>query len=246
MKLITTISITVTASLMQNADCFVANKAHASSQSTAIALAEFLEYSLEEPILEEPVCLDSLRRKSFSKAIPFLKRPIILDGEYPGDFGFDPLGLASSKEDLIKYREAEVKHSRLAMLAAVGWPLSEIFDNKIASILNLPTALDVEGRAPSVLNNFEGISANYWFVVIATAAFIDGYGTWRSMRKDDPDYFPGNLGFDPLGLYPEDEMEQRVVQLAEIKHGRVAMMAVLSYGIVESLTGSSIIPALSK
>lgn len=244
MKLSTKVSIAVTASLIQNASGFVANKSHSYSQSTAIALAKFLEYSLEEPILEEPVCLDTLRSKTFSKSIPFLKRPPILDGEFPGDFGFDPLGFASNKEDLIRYREAEVKHGRLAMLAAVGWPLSEIVDNKIASTLNLPTALDVEGRAPSVLNNFEGISANYWFVIIVIAAFIDGYGTWRSMRKDDPDYFPGNLGFDPLELYPKDEKEQRVVQLAEIKHGRIAMMAVLTYGIEEFLTNSSIIPAL--
>ena len=43
------------------------------------------------------------------------------------DVGFDPLGFAKNKEDLLNYREAEIKHARLAMLAAAGWPLSELF-----------------------------------------------------------------------------------------------------------------------
>ena len=30
-------------------------------------------------------------------------------------------------------REAEVKHSRLAMLAAAGWPISELLDGPLSS-----------------------------------------------------------------------------------------------------------------
>jgi len=36
----------------------------------------------------------------FSDAVPFLKRPINLDGEYAGDVGFDPL--VSSFSDMPK------------------------------------------------------------------------------------------------------------------------------------------------
>ena len=42
--------------------------------------------------------------------------PVVLDGTLAGDAGFDPLGLARSKDDLFFYREAEVKHARIAML----------------------------------------------------------------------------------------------------------------------------------
>lgn len=42
--------------------------------------------------------------------------PVMLDGTLAGDAGFDPLGLARSKDDLFFYREAEVKHARIAML----------------------------------------------------------------------------------------------------------------------------------
>jgi hypothetical protein len=240
MKLIT--KVTAAFSLVQSANGFV-TKSKTTKSSTTLSVSDFLERSLDEPIPEEASCLNTLRRQRFSKAIPFLERPALLDGKYPGDVGFDPLGFAKTEEDLTKYREAEVKHGRLAMLAAVGWPLSEVFDDKIASTLNLPSALDSAGRAPSILNNFEGISANYWFVIITFAAIIDSYGLYRSMRKDDTDYFPGNLGFDPLGFYASDETEQRVMQLMEIKHGRTAMMAVVVYGIQEFASDSSIVPS---
>merc|ERR1712216_383375 len=35
----------------------------------------------------------------------------------PGDFAFDPLGLAKDEATLERYRLAEIKHSRLAMIA---------------------------------------------------------------------------------------------------------------------------------
>jgi hypothetical protein len=49
-----------------------------------------------------------------------MERPAALDGTLAGDVGFDPLGFAKSKNDLMNYREAEIKHARLAMLAAVS------------------------------------------------------------------------------------------------------------------------------
>ena len=59
-----------------------------------------------------------------SKSLPFLVRPTVLGGSLVGDVGFDPLGLATSKEQLINLREAELKHSRIAML--VSWTLAEL------------------------------------------------------------------------------------------------------------------------
>jgi len=75
-----------------------------------------------------------------SKALPFLTKPVLLDGTLPGDAGFDPLGLSEIDDvglDLYWMREAEIKHGRVAMLATVGflftefcgplpgWPLAE-------------------------------------------------------------------------------------------------------------------------
>ena len=46
----------------------------------------------------------------------------------------------------------EIKHARLAMLAAVGWPASELSHFTLAKILGLENLLAPNGRAPSVLN----------------------------------------------------------------------------------------------
>ena len=50
-----------------------------------------------------------------------------------GNKGFDPLGFATSLTTLKAYREAELKHGRLAMLAALGWPVSELLQPVLAS-----------------------------------------------------------------------------------------------------------------
>jgi len=169
-----------------------------------------------------------------SKALPFVDRPEILDGTYAGDAGFDPLGFARNDQALFELREAEIKHARLAMLAAAGWPLSELFDRKIASILNLEAALDASDRAPSVLNGgLEKIPILYWAGILATASWIE-IQEFKKAQENTSDYaFPGDLGWDPLGLYPSDEAGQRRMQLAEIKNGRTAMIAITAFAFQE-------------
>ena len=40
--------------------------------------------------------------------------------------GFDPWRVVKNRKQLFMLREAEIKHARIAMLAAVGWPASEL------------------------------------------------------------------------------------------------------------------------
>lgn len=54
-----------------------------------------------------------------SEALPFLDcPPVLAESTLVGNFGFDPLKLSTNKEMLWEYREAEIKHSRLAMLVS--------------------------------------------------------------------------------------------------------------------------------
>lgn len=171
-----------------------------------------------------------------SIALPFAPRPKLLDGTLPGDVGFDPLGFSGSDIQSLKYmREAEIKHGRLAMLAVVGWPLAELFDKNIASMLDLPVLLTKTGESPSVLNGgLEKISVFYWIFVVAIAGIfeIDSYSTQEEKGKA---YILGDCGFDPLGLFPKNKDEQFAMQTKEIKHGRIAMMAILGFVVQEAL-----------
>lgn len=186
----------------------------------------------DENPLEEPVIAEEYGGPQMSQSLPFMEVNPVLDGSMAGDVGFDPVGFAKSEEDLNNYREAEIKHARLAMLAAAGWPISELADKKIASFFGLQPVLDSSDRAPSILNGGLGkISPIYWVGCLAAAAAIDAYGISKS--KSEPGYFPGNLGFDPLGVYPKDEEGQKWMQTAEIKNGRLAMIAITAFAFQE-------------
>ncbi|CAB9502272.1 chloroplastic [Seminavis robusta] len=193
--------------------------------------------STEEPTVDDfvPKAVEA----DMSMSMPFMARPMALDGSMAGDVGFDPLGFAKSEQDLMNYREAEIKHSRLAMLAAAGWPLSEVFDKKIAGAFGLTPVLDASDRAPSVLNGgLDKISPAYWIGCILLAGAIDVYGI---SQKGKEGYFPGNLGFDPLGLYPQDEAGQLRMQTTEIKNGRLAMIAITAFAVQEAVSKLGVI-----
>jgi len=186
--------------------------------------------------------LPTQKGKLMSESIPFLKcPPVLLESNLAGNVGFDPLGLASSEEQLIDYREAEIKHARLAMLAAIGWPISELEDRDIASYFNAPSVLDDGDRVPSILNGgLDRIDPRFWGFCLGMSAAIDLYGVSKS-RREAPDYFPGNLGFDPLNLFPPDREGRENMKLAEIKHGRVAMLGVVGYVSEEYYTKMAVV-----
>lgn len=188
-------------------------------------------------------CASALDASKMSQAIPFLKCPQQLTGELAGDFGFDPLGFVKNREALFEYREAEVKHARLAMLAAAGWPLSELYDKKIAAFFDLEPAVDTGDRVPSLLNGgLDKISPLWWGFCIGLTAAIDLYGVQRARSAGSSSgYIPGDLGFDPLGLYPEGKEDQLRMQLAEIKHGRTAMVAVLGFALQEAVSKQGVV-----
>merc|ERR1719353_912186 len=58
--------------------------------------------------------------------LPKIKTMMVGDKTLAGDMNFDPMMLADSPEKLAWFREAEIRHARLAMLAAIGWPVSEL------------------------------------------------------------------------------------------------------------------------
>lgn len=174
------------------------------------------------------------------------KAPMALDGSLAGDVGFDPLGFSKSKKTLFWMREAENKHGRLAMLAAIGWPLSELWHKDIAKTFNLESILADGDRAPSLLNG--GLSSPWASGMLIMSIIIAGYLESKAMNSGEvfwnvekPDnYIPGSLGFDPLNLY-NVKGNKKTMETAEIKNGRLAMIAISAYVFQEFATGLPVV-----
>lgn len=180
-----------------------------------------------------------------SSSLPFLKRPELLDGSLPGDRGFDPFNFASDAAALTWYRDAEIKHARLAMLAAVGWPLAELNHNFFAAKLDMDPILGVEDKVPSVLNGGLGLTNPlFWIGAISAAAALEFVATKNSNGDDvnDNNREPGDFGFDPLSILAGKTDKQRFfVREAEIFNGRLAMLAITGFVAQEFTTNTGVV-----
>jgi len=135
--------------------------------------------------------------------------------------------------------DLHVLHS-LRRLAAAGWPLAELFDRPLANLIGQQAVVDSMERSPSVLNGgLDKISPIYWAGILIAASAIDLYQINKA--NSDPDYTPGDLGFDPLGFYPKDKEGQLEMQAKELRNGRLAMIAITAFAAQEFVTGSGVI-----
>lgn len=180
---------------------------------------------------------------AMSASLPFLKRPEMLDGSLPGDRGFDPFNLAYDEKMLNFQRTAEVKHARLAMLAAVGWPIAELLDRTLASQWGLKPLL-VDGRVPSVLNG--GLASTpfaFWAATLGVAAAIETYGLLKEQSATEAGAMltPGDLGFDPFGLTAKTPEGRKYELEAELFNGRLAMLAITGFALQEWWTKVSVV-----
>ena len=182
-----------------------------------------------------------------------------------GDFGFDPLTLGTL-DNFAFMREAEIKHGRLAMLAAVAWPLQEILHPIFVSLLYGDVHVDVKdvlfesnGASPSLLNGglfqSEVFPALFAFTIGASLLEESDLNVRKELGCRWNEYpssaanprgrrCPGNFNFDPLNFYrPLDATGRREVQERELMNGRVAMLAVATYVGTEFVLGEPIVRA---
>merc|ERR1719247_2651461 len=161
----------------------------------------------------------------------------------PGDVGFDPLGLAnydllldsaynkkrSPALVLRDYRDAELKHGRLAMLAAVAWPLQEKLNPLLAAQLRWPNLVaETGGLSPSVLNG--GLEQGVVPIAVITfgvlVALVEAQGL-RIKKSDGDDWLPGDYGTLRIAEKGTDQFYS--LQEGEIWNGRIAMIAIAAY-----------------
>lgn len=147
---------------------------------------------------------------------------------------FDPAGfIERSPEWLPWYREAELKHGRAAMLATVGFVAPEFFriPGERFSFEAIPNVIDAHDALPDSMAQIF-----LWISLIEAMSFP------ALANMNEYDRRPGDFGFDPLGLYPTTEEKQREMQLAELKNGRLAMIAIGGMVTGTAITGVNHFP----
>jgi len=191
----------------------------------------------------------SVSRKSSSTALKMSE--LNIPGALPPVGLFDPLGFAAKANDatLLRYREAEVTHGRVAMLAAVGFLVGEKVEG--SSFL-----FDAQVSGPAI-SHLGQVPTPFWVLLViaigaseqyrAEVAFVDP----KDVPDAEPglmreDHFPGDIGFDPLGLKPEDPEEFEIMVTKELQNGRLAMLAAAGFMAQELVDGKGIIEHLQS
>ena len=91
----------------------------------------------------------------------------------------------------------------------------------------------------------ETVFSQFWEVLLIGIGICEGFRISRGYNdpKDidqiQESYIPGDLGFDPLNLAPEDEEELYLMKTRELNHGRLAMIAIAAFAAQEDIEKNS-------
>ena len=159
---------------------------------------------------------------------------------------FDPLGFAAKADvnTLKRYREAELTHGRVAMLATIGFLVGEKVEG--SSFL-----FDAAIKGPAI-THLAQVPGGFWAILLTVIGAAEtrraetGWVDPSDVPVDQPgllrdDYSPGDIGFDPLGLKPTDPEEFNTMATKELQNGRLAMLAAAGFMAQELTDGKGII-----
>ena len=139
---------------------------------------------------------------------------------------FDPIGFSRAGitlNEVKRNREAEVMHGRVAMLACVGYLSGEAISGPFKMVGPANDQLQQVPLPVFVLLTV-GIAAAE--LRRAQIGWVEpNFGSWTStLWKLRENYYPGDVGFDPLGLKPTDPTAFKNMQTRELQNGRLAML----------------------
>ena len=133
------------------------------------------------------------------------------------------------------YREAEIRHGRLAMLAAVIWPLQEIADRIF--IPDTFGSMTIVYGGPTL--PFAPLLMTFFMLNLG---YLDIYSSEIKENESGDAFLPGECFWDPLAIMEgaPDSMK-RNMQEREILNGRASMIAVAAYIFEEGMTHKPVI-----
>merc|ERR1719506_526450 len=159
---------------------------------------------------------------------------------------FDPAGLATDLDltEMKRFREAEVTHGRVAMTSVLGFLVAESFHPLFGG--------DIGGPAIRHLDQVREVAPIFFDILAFTIALAELYRSlvgWVPPPKVEKyfggelnlDYYPGDIGFDPLGLKPTDPKEFAEMQTKELQNGRLAMLASMGFIVQEQVDEQTIL-----
>merc|ERR1711990_1356489 len=169
---------------------------------------------------------------AFAKTLPGITDPLGF---------FDPAGFCSEEgvtEGKIRfYREVELKHARVAMLAAFGFPVAEVFHPLFGGSIDVPSYIAFQ----------ETPLQTFWPAVVFLISIAEVFSvfTFQNPAGSQPwsislDHEPGNLNWDPLGLKPTDAEELKTMQTKELNNGRLAMIGIAGMVVQELVSGNKL------
>lgn len=173
-----------------------------------------------------PFWANAFSRITSATSVPS-SAPIIVGSTKPIE-NFDPLNLAETNERTLLYREAELKHGRLAMVAATLIPTIESYTHKPAihqfgelsdsfqvGLVSLMFIAEFSSMIRGWKNPFEKNSTSNYFKLLE-------------------DYQPGDLGFELITDLNSNKGRELLNK--ELNNGRLAMIAALGMIVQELVT----------
>eukprot|EP00441_Pelagodinium_beii_P046714 CAMPEP_0197620116 /NCGR_PEP_ID=MMETSP1338-20131121/985_1 /TAXON_ID=43686 ORGANISM="Pelagodinium beii, Strain RCC1491" /NCGR_SAMPLE_ID=MMETSP1338 /ASSEMBLY_ACC=CAM_ASM_000754 /LENGTH=266 /DNA_ID=CAMNT_0043189203 /DNA_START=42 /DNA_END=842 /DNA_ORIENTATION=+ len=189
----------------------VAAVATAAVGSAALRKARTSQKALRRDlaIAYEDSGIDLLDNGKFAQGLPGA------DGAW-GRYEFDPVGFSRNTETVPWLREAELKHGRIAMLAWTGLVAPDFFRIPGArySFDSVPVSID----AHDAFNGETGVDVQIliWISILELCCAKKVF-EWNSAEV------AGDYGL--TNLFPKDEEGQMRMRTAELKNGRLAMVA---------------------
>lgn len=132
---------------------------------------------------------------------------------------FDPFGFSNGKQqsDLVKLREAELKHCRWGMISTVAIPVTELVTHK---------------QAIHVLDNADVMTVSSFLTLVAAYEFRTVTLGWENPFTNSSNYFvmkkdyqAGDAGFSLSKSFLDKD--ETFMSNAELNNGRLAMIGSL-------------------
>lgn len=137
---------------------------------------------------------------------------------------FDPLNLSEKDERLTFFREAELKHGRIAMVSSLLIPLFDKMDENVLGIYSFdhfPTNVKMSIIGSMFMSEFTSMI----------------YGWENPIEKPftlKPFYQPGDLGFQTPNQISEEEYD--ILMDKELNNGRLAMIGTVGMIVQQLVT----------